>query len=150
MGFSRARNMSDQDYQNEPDKTRLKPRVLVVDRDEDYGQSVVACLGESSICARCTQTVDAFLDLNFRKRIDLVLIEVDALDPESLDNLRILRTHFGEGPGTRIVAASTFVPDALSMLVEQRGADQHMVRKTRPQEMAAAVKIELSKQLHRT
>ena len=82
--------------------------VLVVEKDDDYAQLLVSELQRRSVRAKHTKTVDDFLDLNCRNRVDLVSLEIDALDPETLDNIKLLRTHFGEGPGTRIVASSSF------------------------------------------
>lgn len=134
--------MSEQTSRDIPHRDCRRPHILVIVRDEEYGKAVAAALRDSSVCAKHARTVDEFLDLNCRARVDLVLIEVDALDPDTLDNLLLLRTHFGEGPGTRIVAASNFVPGAFAELVETRGADLHMAKLNEPVAMAAALAIE--------
>ena len=72
------------------------PHVLVVEQDRSYGQLLVSKLRERSVRAKHTETVDAFLDLNCRERVDLVSLEIDAMDPDTHDNIKLLRTHFGE------------------------------------------------------
>lgn len=81
------------------------PQVFGVGLDPDYSQMVVAALESFSVRATNTTTVDAFLDLNCPKNSQLVLLEIDAMNPESPDNIKLLRTHFGEGPATRIVVS---------------------------------------------
>ncbi|WP_299734030.1 hypothetical protein [uncultured Tateyamaria sp.] len=130
-----------------PSWDRCLPHVLVVEQDSDYGHMLVAELQDRSIRAKHIQTVDAFLDLNCRERVDLVSLEIDAMDPNTLDNIKLLRTHFGEGPGTRIVATSSFLPGAFPFLVEQRGADRCMAKPREPEVMAAALETELRKQM---
>ncbi|MEM9435154.1 MAG: hypothetical protein AAGA12_14645 [Pseudomonadota bacterium] len=120
-----------------------QPHVLVVDRNVEFGKSIVAALEALSICAKHTRTVDEYLDFNCPARVDLVSLEIDAMDPETLDNLRLLRTHFGEGPGTRIVATSVFAPGAFPFLVEQRGADTCISKDHEPDTMAATLETEL-------
>lgn len=124
-----------------------KPHILVVDKDENYGKSIVAALREQSICAKHSRTVDAFLDLNCSARVDLVLLGIDATDPDTLDDLLVLRTNFGEGPGTRIVAALSLAPSSFPHLVEQRGADICILRQDVPEIMVTAVKTELSRRI---
>ena len=123
------------------------PLVLVVELDSDYGRLLVSKLKNRCIRAKHTRTVDAFLDLNCRERVDLVSLEVDAMDPDTLDNIKLLRTHFGEGPGTRIVASSSFMPGAFSNLVEQRGADTCVAKLPEVEAMASALEIELRNQM---
>jgi len=108
------------------------PHVLVVERNANYGQLMVSKLQELSIRAKYYRTVDAFLELNCREQVDLVSLEIDVMDPDTLDNITFLRTYFGEGPTTRIVASSSFVPGAFSVLVEQRGADICIVKLSEP------------------
>ena len=122
-----------------------KPHALVVDRDEVFGANVVNAMRARGICAKHSRTVDDFLDLNCRARVDLVGLEVDAMDPQTLDNLLLLRTHFGEGPVTRIVAAASFAPGSFPHLVEQRGADACISRRQSPQAMAEALETQLRK-----
>lgn len=138
--------MSEPTIQEVPHKGCRKPHVLVVDCDEDYAWSIVSALRECAICSKSTRTVDAFLDLHCQARVDLVLLEVDPLDPEGLDHLRSLRTYFGEGPGTRIVATSIYAPTSFQYLAGQRGADTHTLKKRDPNDMVAVIKAELSKQ----
>jgi len=123
------------------------PHVLVIHKDEAYGQSIAAALSELSMCSKHIRTIDAFLDLNCRVRVDLVALEIDVLDPNSLDCLRLARTHFGEGPGTRIVALTDFAPGALSSLLEQRGADAHVIRQRDATAMAIILAPEIRTQL---
>lgn len=125
-----------------------KPHALVVDRDEEFGAHVVNAMRARGICAKHVRTVDNFLDWNCRARVDLVALEVDAMDPQTLDNLLLLRTHFGEGPVTRIVAAASFAPGSFNHLVEQRGADACIARRQDPQAMAEALETQFRK--HRT
>lgn len=126
---------------------QCEPHVLVVDKDADYAQMLVNELQSRSVRAKPTTTVDAFLDLNCRDRVDLVSLEIDAMDPHTLDNIRLLRTYFGEGPGTRIVASSSFMPGAFSFLVEQRGADTCIAKRRAPRAMADALENELRKKI---
>ena len=130
-----------------PSRKHCIPHVLVVAQDADYGQLLVIELQSRSIRANHTRTVDAFLDLNSRERVDLVSLEIDVMDPETLEDIKLLRTHFGEGPGTRIVASSSFLPGAFPVLVEQRGADTCMAKLTEPNAMADALEVELLKQV---
>ena len=125
-----------------------KPHALVVDPDEEFGTRVVSAMRARGICAKHTHSVDDFLDMNCRARVDLVALEVDAMDPQTLDNLLLLRTHFGEGPVTRIVAAASFAPGSFTHLVEQRGADACISRRQDPLAMAEALENQLRK--HRT
>jgi len=123
------------------------PHVLVVEQDKEYGRLLVNALKTRAIRAKHTATVDAFLDLNCRERVDLVSLDIDAMDPDTLDNIRLLRTHFGEGPGTRIVASSRFMPGAFPVLVEQRGADICMTKPREPDAMAEVLEAELRRQM---
>jgi len=120
------------------------PHVLIVDRDEGFGTMVASALSARSICAKHFRTVDDFLDLNCQARVDLVGLEVDAMDPQTLDNLRLLRTHFGEGPGTRIVAATSYAPASFPHLLEQRGADACIAKVRDPVALAEALANQLS------
>lgn len=113
----------------------------------DYGHVLVTELQIRSIRAKHTQTVDEFLDLNCRERVHLVSVAINVLDTDTLDNIKLLRTHFGEGPGTRIVATSSFMPGATPIIVEQRGADKCMTKPREPEVMAAALEAELCGQM---
>ena len=108
---------------------------------------LVSELRSRSIRAKHTKTVDAFLDLNCRERVDLVSLEIDAMDPDTLDNIRLLRTHFGEGPGTRIVASAGFTPGAFAILAEQRGADTSIAKRRDLHAMADALEVEIRNQM---
>lgn len=121
------------------------PHVLVVDRDEGYGNALVAALRARDMCAIRTSSVDDFLDLNCRLRVDLVCLEVDVLDPFTLDNLCLLRTHFGEGPSTRIVAVTSFAPHAFPHLLQQRGADDHLSKSAKHDGMAEQIETQIRK-----
>ena len=123
------------------------PQALVIGLDSAYNQMVVAALESFSVRAINTTTVDVFLDLNCPKRFQLVSLEIDALHPESSDNIKLLRTHFGEGPATRIVVSSRTIPSTLPMLAEQLGADMYMTKPQQPEGMAAVINAELQKQL---
>ena len=139
--------MAEADELEHPYWGRCIPHVLVVEQDANYGQLLVGELQNRSIRAKHTQTVDAFLDLNCRVRVDLVSLEIDAMDPDTLDNIKLLRTHFGEGPATRIVASSSFLPGAFPVLVEQRGADKCMTKLQEPCAMADALESALRRQM---
>lgn len=130
-----------------PSWDRCVPHVLVVGQDRDYGHLLVSELRNRSIRAKHTGTVDEFLDLNCWEQVDLVFLEIDAMDPDTLDNIKLLRTYFGEGPGTRIVASSNFMPGAFPNLVEQRGADTCIAKLRDAEAMVSALESELRKQM---
>lgn len=130
-----------------PNWGQCTPHVLVVNPDVEYGQSLVAALRDLSVRAKHTKTVDEFLDLNCGIRVDLVSVEIDPTALDTLDHIKLLRTHFGEGPGTRIVASSAFVSSTFLTLVEQRGADVCMTKLPQPEAMAATLNAELHKQM---
>ncbi|MEL7381917.1 MAG: hypothetical protein AAFY73_15320 [Pseudomonadota bacterium] len=126
---------------------QFTPHVLVVEQDVDYGQSLLQELRSRSIRAKHMLNVDAFLDLNCQERVHLVSLDIDAIDPANLDSIVLLRTHFGEGPGTRIVASSRFMHGAFAMLLEKRGADKSIAKPTAPEALAAALEAELRIQM---
>ena len=126
---------------------RCVPHVLIIDRDTEYGQQLTIALRTLSVHAKHMRTVDEFLDLSFRGRVDLVSLEIDPMDPDTLDNIKLLRTHFGEGPSTRIVAQMRFIPGEFATLVEQRGADVCLTRCWDPEAMAEALTPEIHKQM---
>ena len=123
------------------------PQILVVGLASDYSQVVVTGLESFSIRATITMSVDEFLDLNCQKRFQLVLLEIDALNPGSLDNIKLLRTHFGEGPATRIIVSSRSMSSTILILAEQCGADICMTKPRQPEAMVAALKAEIEKQM---
>jgi len=126
---------------------QVPPNVLVVDPDQKYGQKLVMALRHLSVHAKHTRSVDEFLDAHCQNRIDLVSLVVDPMDPVNLDSIRLLRTHFGEGPGTMIVASSNSILDAFAILVEQRGADTCLAKHSQPEAMATALINELRQQI---
>ncbi|MEM9309420.1 MAG: hypothetical protein AAGA74_19170 [Pseudomonadota bacterium] len=116
-----------------------------MDRNEDYGRLVVAALHELSMRAKHTRTVDEFLDLNCRTRVDLVSLEVEPCLPHTIESLRVLRTHFGEGPGTRIIASSCIAAAGFELLVERHGADACINHRLEPNALAAWLNAELQR-----
>lgn len=139
--------MPDSKEQEPPRWGHFVPHVLVVDRDSEYGHQLASTLRGLSVRVKQTETVDAFLDMNCMERVDLVLMEIDPMDPDALENIQLLRTHFGEGSGTRIVASSDFTPGAFPTLVEQRGADVFLAKNGDPDGMAVSIANEIHKQL---
>ncbi len=121
------------------------PHVLVVVPDEIYGKALANALNTRSMCTLHTSTVDGFLDLQCRVRVDIVALEVDAFEPISKDDLIRLRTHFGEGPGTHVVVMSDFAPEWYMEQLLQQGADRYINRSFSPEEMADALDAEVKR-----
>ena len=136
--------MSTSNHQNS-DTRPLKHHVLVVDKDPEFGQALSALIAGEHVRSKHSESVDAFLDSGCRARIDLVLLEIDVFDPAALDDLRLLRTHFGEGPNTRIVAVTAFAPAEFPRFLQQWGADTHLPRLHNPESMQAAISAEIAK-----
>ena len=142
-----TKEMSKDHVEDGPEGAGAAPHVLVIDKDEAYGARLAAALDLQGCRTLHCATVDAYLDLNCPVRMDVVILEVDPADPSCLDHVVALRSYVGEGPGTRIVAVSSFASAAFSALLERRGADTHMMRFRGPEAMAAALDGEIRQHL---
>lgn len=112
--------------------------VLIIDpsvTSQSWLTKELAALGAD---IRCEASVDAYLDNPDTRHRSIVLFDADVFNPESVSEIIKLRTYFGEGASTQIIAMVTFSPGAFSTLLERAGCDQSVVKTVHLTEVVSA------------
>lgn len=131
----------------EPKRFRPRPSILILEPNETYRKAVAAALIEFSCHAEHAPSVDTFLDLHAAVHFDLVALAIEQDGEVVADDLVRLRTHFGEGPATAMVAISKSSTSSQRSRLQERGADQLLKKTCEPYEMAAALLAEAVKRM---
>lgn len=97
--------------------------VLIIDPDVTEDSFLPSRLLELGCSVRCGFSVDSYLDSGDTTNRSIVMIDVDIFNPNALSDVVKLRTHFGEGPATHIIAMTQFSPGAFDTLLEQAGCN---------------------------
>jgi diguanylate cyclase (GGDEF)-like protein len=123
---------------------RNRPRVLVVDDDEDFADHVVALLGAASIDTKSVRDADSALESMDTFRPDLVLADIFLPKITGLDLCRTIRLTprwdevpivLATGRGDRETLVSAFAA----------GCDDYLTKPVLPEELLTRVRVRLDR-----
>ncbi|MEO9651909.1 MAG: hypothetical protein ABJ360_25105 [Roseobacter sp.] len=113
--------------------------LLIVDGNFDERLQIEGALPADMWRAFHAETLTHGIELCSARKFDVIFLEADPLDPDSVTSISTIRHGEGRCNGATIIAMSNFLPGAFDILAERAGADLHIKKPVPLDEIAEII-----------
>lgn len=113
--------------------------LLIVDGNFDERLQIEGALPPDTWRTFHAETLIHAIELCAARKFDVIFLDADPLDPDSVTSISMIRHGQGRCNGATIIAMSNFVPGAFDTLVERAGADLHIKKPVPIEEIAQII-----------